>query len=815
MARAIGSSAGIHTQEIDSSFVSTVAGEIGAALIGPTVKGRAFVPTVVSTRNEYSNKFGPMNDKQYTSYTAKEYLSNGTSLTVIRLLGTSGYSLTNPINIVASSSLGEYSITTLHPTYVVTSDGIDALFEASTMVTSSTTTGSFVITVSGSYVTDTSAFTGATDKNGTSYSSSLFSTNNSWIGSLFGSSPNSTEPVYIYSNFANEASRISTTSEGEVNITIETGSSEDWDFSSEYSEAETPWITSQQVGSSTTNLFKFKTLSHGDNSNYEIKVAIDNIRAAGTIAGSNYGQFDVVVRKVNSDKIQGSPFKSSDDDIRHDVVERFTCDLDPDSATYIGRVIGDQYVTSDSTGKITVSGDYSTKSNYVRVELTNTVKNKAISPTLVPFGFKSLVSPLPSSFTQPVACSYVTSQTINASYNANKYFGFNYDFSNTDNANYLKPLPVIGSQTTGSNADFLLSNYSQEAGANYPNSTSPYSGSIDLNSLNTAISSRKFIVPFQGGFDGWKPNQQRKVGSDMSAANTQGLDLTNTTSAGYISYKRAIDILSNADVYNINMLLTPGLVYQYHSGIIEYAKNMCEERQDVFYIIDPSGLDSNITTTISSIQAIDSNYSATYYPWVKILDTDTNKPVWVPPTTVVGGVIAYNDRISNPWFAPAGFNRGKVNSAIDVRNRLTRKERDTLYDARVNPIATFPREGIAIWGQKTLQGIPSSLDRVNVRRLLINLKSFITSQVRSLVFENNTTSTRLIFLNIVNAYLEAVQQRQGLYSFQVIVNETVNTPEVIDRKQLVGQIILQPAQSIEQIIIPFNITPTGATFNEQ
>ena len=811
MAR-IGSSAGVFTQEVDTTFQPSSEGDIGAALIGPTVKGPAFVPTVVTGRREFINTFGSMNDKQYTGYTANEYLTNGSSLTVIRLLGTSGYSLTNPINIVASSSLGQYSIATLHPTYVVTTDGTDPLFETSTIVTSSDTVGSFVITVSGSYTTDTSAFTGATNKNGTAYSASLFSTKTSWIGNVFGSNADGTEPVYIYSNFKNAGLDILNTAEGDVDVIIETASAESWDFSNQYSEATTPYITSQMVGSSTTNLFRFKTISHGNTSNYEIKVGIDNIRPAGSIAGSEYGQFDVVIRKVNSDKIIGSPFKSVDEDTRPDVVERYTCNLDPDSTNYIGRIIGDQVTTSDSDGKVTVTGDYSNKSKYIRVEVTNGVKNKSISPNLVPFGFKALIDPLPNTFTNSPAASFVTTQTINASYNPNKYFGFNYDFSSTDNLNYLKPLPVTGQQTNGSNIDFLLSNYNQEAGANYPNSTSPYSGSIDLDSANTSVETRKFIVPFQGGFDGWKPNLQKKVGSDINAANSQGFDLANSSAAGYASYKKAIDILSNGDVYDINMLLTPGLLYQYHASIMEYAKNMCEERQDIFYPMDPVGLEANVSTAVSSIQTIDSNYSAAYYPWVKILDTNTNKPVWVPPTVVVGGVISYTDRFSEPWFAPAGLNRGRVVSAMDVRNRLTQKERDTLYDARINPIASFPREGIVIWGQKTLQGRPTALSSVNVRRLLIRLKAFIKSQVRYLVFENNTSTTRNQFLNIVNPFLESVQQRQGLYLFRVRVDETLNTPDVIDRQMLIGEIYIQPAKSIEQIVIPFNITPTGATF---
>ena len=203
-----------------------------------------------------------------------------------------------------------------------------------------------------------------------------------------------------------------------------------------------------------------------------------------------------------------------------------------------------------------------------------------------------------------------------------------------------------------------------------------------------------------------------------------------------------------------------------------------------------------------------------YYPWVKILDATVNKFVWVPPSVVLPGVVAYNDKVAYPWFAPAGLNRGGLTRVADVYTRLTHSERDDLYEGKVNPIAIFPNVGVTVWGQKTLQTKPSALDRINVRRLLIKLKKFIASSTKYLVFENNTAATRLRFLNIVNPYLESVQQRQGLYAFKVVMDETNNTPDVIDRNQMVGQLFLQPTKTAEFIIIDFNILPTGAAFPE-
>jgi phage tail sheath protein FI len=204
--------------------------------------------------------------------------------------------------------------------------------------------------------------------------------------------------------------------------------------------------------------------------------------------------------------------------------------------------------------------------------------------------------------------------------------------------------------------------------------------------------------------------------------------------------------------------------------------------------------------------------SGTYYPWVKTIDRNTNKLVTVPPSTLLPAIYAANDRLAAEWFAPAGLNRGGLVGAVQVLDRLTQAERDTLYEGKVNPIAVFPGQGICVWGQKTLQRRASALDRINVRRLLITVKKFFASTARYLLFDQNTAVTRNRFLNTVNPYLESVQQRQGLYAFRVVMDETNNTPDVIDRNELRGAIYLQPAKAAEFIILDFNILRTGASF---
>jgi hypothetical protein len=514
-------SPGVFSREIDSSFLPQAIAQIGAALIGPTVKGPAFVPTPVSSFRDFSTIFGGFTENSYIPYTADAYLNNAPGATIIRVLGTGGYELTNPVGLVANTDSGSYLLALLHPTYAVTTDGSTPLYERSTItVDTGSVDGSFVLRLSGSFVTDTSAFTNASDKNGTTYSASIDINSQNYIGKIFGYSAVNTTPVYNYTIFPNVAAEIITN--GYNSISIETGSALDnWDFSTPYKAAETPWITSQAVGGNAIDLFKFAHLSDGNVTNMDVKIAISNIKPAGTIAGSQYGQFDVIIRYVDQSDIKNPPFSHEDDDLRPAIVEQFTCNLDPNSALFIGNVIGDRYYEVDSEGQVSVLNDYTNKSSFVRVILDEAVKNGAIDPSLVPFGFRALYSPIPDTFTQPPSASYVQAQTIGGTYNKRKYWGFDFDFQNTDNVNYLCSIPSIAQLTTGNNSDFMLSNFNQPLGAAFPSATSPYTGSIGLSS-NTSIESRKFAVPFQGGFDGQKPNLQKRTGQFITATNTSG-----------------------------------------------------------------------------------------------------------------------------------------------------------------------------------------------------------------------------------------------------------------------------------------------------
>jgi phage tail sheath protein FI len=250
-----------------------------------------------------------------------------------------------------------------------------------------------------------------------------------------------------------------------------------------------------------------------------------------------------------------------------------------------------------------------------------------------------------------------------------------------------------------------------------------------------------------------------------------------------------------------------------HSSVAIAARNLCVNRQDTFYVMDSNALNDSLSDVVTQVTAIDNNYTATYWPWLKIKNSNTGAQFWVPPSELVGGAISRNDVLSAPWYAPAGLNRGGL-PVIMARTQLSPANRNSLYEARVNPIASFPNDGVVIWGQKTLQARPSALDRVNVRRLLIAVKKFIASATRYLVFDQNTDSTREKFLNIANPYLSSVKQNQGLYEFRVIMDASNNTPDLIDQNILYGQLFLQPTRTAEFIILDFNIQPTGAAFPE-
>jgi len=388
-----------------------------------------------------------------------------------------------------------------------------------------------------------------------------------------------------------------------------------------------------------------------------------------------------------------------------------------------------------------------------------------------------------------------------------------------ESENYIER--VIGNQTKGVNTG-EPQYFVATSGSFVNRSRYVYVSSVNRPTINYLANdgSTVNVDDFGNSFSGSLPTVQSgsfhgAVGNNVSTGSNNYFQDISTVTQGLVAsnYIIAANLLANEDEFEFNVLVTPGLFHAEgdHAGIMDRIISMIETRGDCIYVLDLVPYGSTINSVVAETEVINTSYGAGYWPWIQ-MRSETGKNVWVPPSTVMPGVYAFTDRLTAPWFAPAGLVRGGIPNVIQAERKLTKFNRDTLYEAKINPIATFPGSGIAVFGQKTLQTKASALDRVNVRRLLIELKNFFSNQARNLVFEQNTINTRNRFLSIVNPYMELVVQRQGLYAFRVIMDETNNTNDVIDRNQLVGQVYIQPAKTAEFIILDFIVEPTGATF---
>jgi hypothetical protein len=367
-----------------------------------------------------------------------------------------------------------------------------------------------------------------------------------------------------------------------------------------------------------------------------------------------------------------------------------------------------------------------------------------------------------------------------------------------DNGEYY--IQTTGSYTNNSSYIYVKSvnqptpNYFDNVG----NAKAQYTGSIPINASGSFGAATG--KPFYGGATKFYENI-------TSATDIQGIPAS--------AYTQSISLLANKDAFNYNLLIAPGLLTDMTSpasDAITSMINVAQNRGDMMVVFDSSKYNTQINSVLTNTSGYDTSYAATYWPWVKTVDPNTANQVWVPASTMIPGVYAFNDNVAAPWFAPAGVNRGIITVATQAERVLTQGNRDTLYQANINPISTFPNTGIVVFGQKTLQKRQSSLDRINVRRLLIELKNYISQVADTFVFEQNNAVTRNNFLAIINPYLSSVQQQQGLNTFRVIMDETNNPPSVVDNNQMVGQIYLQPTRTAEFIVLDFNILPTGATF---
>ena len=777
-------SPGVFTRENDLSFLPQGIGEIGAAFVGPFKEGPAFIPTIVRSQAEFEDLFGTPDGTYYTGYAVQNYLREAGTATIVRVAGINGYGQELPFGVeyVSGSSRSLLGVF-----FANTQGALDT--------GSGQTPGYATASIGFAHIVSSSNFTLSGSVLNFAGTASVAPDSFSDINDVFGMSAVNTiagsKNVYAYNYFNNAAYNIENAIESGIGqLRLVQLPNQDFTPPGGATSASTPWIKSQDIFGERYNLFRIHTNGHGQVYNTKFKVSISNIKPATATGPST---FTLTVRRFD------------DTDRRKIVLESFqNLNLDADSPNFIGRIIGTRFLTIDNNGKITENGDYRNRSRFIYVETADPAGYPA---NAAPYGHEAYYNPITHTVPTSVpAVIFSTGSLENNASDSRKFSGFDFEtgveFVSSQNLTYLKPIPETSQ--FGANTTFGLEDSLPTA---LPFYTTP-------NPLRIDINQRQFSVAFQGGYDGLNPVTPIKLAGDITGVNTQGLDLATSTSSGSVAYVKALAAISNPDEWDLNLIVAPGVIREYHPFIFDRIVDVCEDRADCFFIGEVAGSNSGISTAVDQAEQVDTSYAGTYYPWVKTFDRNTNKLVTVPPSTLLPAIYAANDRLAAEWFAPAGLNRGGLVGAVQVLDRLTQAERDTLYEGKVNPIAVFPGQGICVWGQKTLQRRASALDRINVRRLLITVKKFFASTARYLLFDQNTAVTRNRFLNTVNPYLESVQQRQGLYAFRVVMDETNNTPDVIDRNELRGAIYLQPAKAAEFIILDFNILRTGASFGE-
>jgi hypothetical protein len=568
-------------------------------------------------------------------------------------------------------------------------------------------------------------------------------------------------------------------------------------FLGEWNTPGSPMVVSEVRGNKVDDLFEILTISDGEDANKEIKITISNINL-------DTGDFDILIRDFN------------DTDDNMVVLEKFSrCSMNPDVSGYVARKVG----TSD--------GEYTLNSRYIMLNMASNAPSNAF-----PAGFKG--------FTK-------SGSTLGSVLYKTEFFDsgetmyYNADGSpvtNTGGDKYKKTSLGLSNQTAykydadlfkwkGLSAEAVTSGFHMSTNASSITGTTfvttPYDlEGTDKGKLNN-INFRKFTFAVCGGRDGWDIYRNVRTYGDAYVFGKQTYISGHTTNGGvfsesvgnsdYYSYLAGIETFANPEAVDINVFATPGINFNDHSSLTSQAIDIVEnERADSIYIMNSPGPLSETTAegVVNSLDDLgyDSNYSATYWPWIQVRDTDNSTQLYLPPTCEVVRNIALTDNVSYPWFAVAGYSRGLVN-AIKAYKKLTLDERDELYKNRINPIATFSDTGTIIWGNKTLQVRESALDRINVRRLLLRARKLISAVAVRLLFEQNDDQVRQEFLRLVNPILESIKKERGLYDFRVSVS---NDPEDIDANTLRGKIYIKPTRSLEFIDVEFIITPTGASF---
>jgi hypothetical protein len=745
-------SPGVLARENDQSFIQGQPVEAGAAIVGPAAKGPVGIPTLVTSFSEYQAVFGGAITSGSSEYT---YL---TSISANNYFSQGGKSL-----LVTRVAKGNFT---------------DAL---SSDLYNSVETGELALK---SLSVDGGIGGVANPYNGISLTGSLEGTGaTANIVKGIGQGVLSNVADALLASITTDSTGVAATTYSDVPTTTNgTGSGAILQIAADgtitgvnvttqgsgYAVDDELYVTGSAIGSSTDIVFK---LSQGN----DFEVRVDSFTIASK--GEGYAVNEVI--SVGSADIGGGTdisYTLTADDIVNQVPFELSTLSEGVIMNSSGSEVGNGALANGSVDNIryeiaTSNSSAGTFSLLVR-RGDDTHKNKSILET---WGNLSL---------DPKAPNYIEKVIGNTSYSVVSDGADSYVQSSGEYINKSKYIRV--KSVTAKTPDYF-----DNAG------TAKTEFTVSLPQVGSGSFS---------GATGDLFGADAKFYDKITPSDIQGLAATD--------YNSSISLLSNKDDYKFNLLTAPGLNHSDHGTQITSLVNVTESRQDCIAVVDLDGYGTQISTMVTNAAAFDSSYAATYWPWLQTVDPNTGQVVWVPASTMIPGVYAFTDASSDAWFAPAGLTRGALGNVTKAERKLTTSNRDSLYEANINPIATFPGSGVVVFGQKTLQKRASALDRVNVRRLLIALKGYISQISDNLVFEQNTIATRNSFLAQVNPYLESVQQRQGLYAFKVVMDDTNNTPDVIDRNQLVGQIYLQPTRTAEFIMLDFNVLPTGAVFPE-
>jgi len=762
-------SPGVLARENDQSFVTSQPVERGAALIGPTALGPVERPTLISSFSSYQAIFGGAlqsgsNEYTYlTSIAANQYFQNGgNSLLVTR---------------VASGSSANWSSavsTTIQNNIESTSAGLQGSLLSGLQPNQGSGSAAPATYSNVALVTDTGAGSGATANATTSNSNGILIVGTLTLGS-------GGESLVDNVGYTGVALGGSVTGTGAVATVVVSGNAV---TSVTITTVGSGYVVGDQLTIDATALGGTGTYTLGALTQPQILTEISSVIIVQD--GTGYAAGNTL--SISAANI-GSPAVAPTFILTDAMIEnKRAFELETISE---GRIMNNTYpLGSDTSGtQLTGGALVSGSAENLRWQITSVNTSSGVFSLAIRRGNDDTNRPVVLETFNNISLDPFASNYISRAIG---------DISTT--------LVTEGTDTflQESGSFPQISNYVRVRSVNSPTPRYFENNGVAKNEFTSSLP-----ILGSGSFDG-------ALGSNIPVGRVANFyqNISATDSQGLVGsdYTNAIALMANQDDYQYNVISTPGLTNQTHAAQIASLMNTSIQRGDSIAVIDLVSYNQPVNTVVNQAGGIDNSYTATYWPWLQTIDPNSGQLVYIPASTFIPGVYAFTDASSDPWFAPAGITRGGMGQVVRAERKLTSTNRDTLYEANINPIATFPQQGVVVFGQKTLQKAASALDRVNVRRLLITLKDYISQIADNLVFEQNTIATRQNFLTQVNPYLESVQQRQGLYAFKVVMDEQNNTPDVIDRNELVGQIFLQPTRTAEFILLDFNVLPTGATF---